>query len=382
MKTTRLKILHVIDSGGLYGAEVVMLNLMTAQQALGLDTLLVSVGTPEIATKPVETRAAALGLPVLPVRMKAGLNFKGACRLFRLAREEGAALLHSHGYKGNILMGLLPLVWRRQPLITTLHGWTWTGQFSRMMVYEWLDALSLRLIDHVVLVNERMAEHPRLRSLPAARSSVILNGIASVHSDGLAKADIPADVKAFCRRRFTMLGIGRFSPEKNFTSLVRVTASLVKAGCDLQLLLLGEGRGRGELIALAAALGITDRVLMPGYVEDVGTCLAVCQLFAMPSLTEGLPMALLEAMQAGTPIVASWVGGIPAALAEGECGLLVSPGDDDGLKNAVAEIYHHPYPAAARADNALRRVGDIYSSHRMAQEYLDVYQRVLAGSGT
>ncbi|GAB6910000.1 Glycosyltransferase, YqgM-like family [Desulfosarcina cetonica] len=378
--TEKLKIFHVIDSGGLYGAEVVLLNLMLAQQALGLKPQLVSIGTPENETKPVERRAAALSLPVFPVRMSAGLNFVGACRLLRLSRgEEGPVLLHSHGYKGNILLGLLPMAWRRQPLVTTLHGWTWTGQLSRMMVYEWFDALSLRLIDHVVLVNEKMAEHPRLRVLPQARRSVICNGISPIESKCIESAIYPESIREFCQRRFTILGVGRLSKEKNFTSLVRVTAALVREDFDLQLILLGEGRGRDELTALAANEGIVDRVLMPGYVEDVGTCMADCRIFAMPSLTEGLPIALLEAMQAGIPIVATRVGGIPSALAEGECGLLVSSGDDEELKNAIFEIYRNPDAARTRAGLASRRVRENYSSNRMAQEYLDVYQRVLTG---
>ena len=127
-----MKVLHVIDSGGLYGAEVMLLNLMSEQVAMGLEPILASIGDPGITEKPLETEAIRRGLPVKVFRMRPGPNVWGALKILRFARSELVGLLHSHGYKGNILFGLMPRMLRRIPMVATVHGWTWTGGISRM----------------------------------------------------------------------------------------------------------------------------------------------------------------------------------------------------------------------------------------------------------
>ncbi len=374
-----MKILHVIDSGGLYGAEIMLLGLMEAQLQLGEHPLLLSIGTPGEKQKSIEIKAIEKGLPVIPVRMKAGLNPRGARGIFHRAAQEKVDLIHSHGYKGNILLGLLPLSFRSFPLIATLHGWTGTGgRINRMWLYEWLDALSLHFVDHVVFVSEAMREHHRLKTLPINNTSVINNGLSVQDMDSAKPAAIPETIFQFIRQRFTILGAGRFSPEKDFISLVRAVSGLVHdESCDLQLLLLGEGPLRKELIDEAAMLGITDRVLFPGYTQNVPVIMRCCQAFAMPSLTEGLPMALLEAMASEIPIVTSRVGGMPYALEGGKAGFLIEPGNVDMLKQALREIYVSPHRSAQLVSRAKERVLSKFSNITMAEEYQKIYQDIL-----
>jgi glycosyltransferase involved in cell wall biosynthesis len=138
----------------------------------------------------------------------------GVYKLLRFAQCEGIDILHSHGYKGNILFGLVPKRVRRIPLVATLHGWTWTGGWDRMRIYEWLDRLSLRFIDRVVVVTEGMKDR-----VGNKRVYVVNNGIPSDES-GLSTHDsktyVPIDptISPFCRDGFTIGAIGRLSPEK------------------------------------------------------------------------------------------------------------------------------------------------------------------------
>lgn len=168
-----MKILHIIDSGGLYGAEIMLLSLAEEQVGQGLEPIIASIGEPGIKEKPLEIEAKKRGLRVKRFRMRPGPNFLGAVEILRFARQEGCELLHSHGYKGNILFGLLPRCMRQIPLIGSLHGYTSTTGFNKMRVYEWLDSLSLRFLDQVVLVNGGYAEAPEigeiLDSLPGGQ---------------------------------------------------------------------------------------------------------------------------------------------------------------------------------------------------------------------
>lgn len=371
------KVLHIIDSGGLYGAEKVLLNLMAEQARQGLEPVMASIGELGIVEKDVETEALKRGLRVEKFRMRPGSNWLGAFAVLRFARRMKADILHSHGYKGNILFGLIPRRFRRLPIVATLHGWTWTGRLNRMLLYEWLDAVSLRFIDHVVLVNGMMENHHRLKELPDDRKSIINNGTDFASDKGPDSASLPTELRDFVERGFTVVGVGRFSPEKGFSSLIGAVADLIKEGLDLQLLLLGDGGLRGELEGQIKEWGVSDRVLMPGYVDNIHLFLKKCRIFAMPSLTEGLPMALLEAMGAGIPIVASRVGGIPDALGGGEAGVLIEPGDSDALKDALRCIFQAPEKMKECVALARERVEREYSSRKMAESYLKVYRQVL-----
>lgn len=373
-----MKILHVIDSGGLYGAEVMLLNLMQEQVALGLQPVLASIGEQGIEEKPLEREARLRGLALRPFRMKPGPNLLGLAEMLRFARGEGAALIHSHGYKGNILFGLLPGRVRGLPLVTTVHGWTWTGGLNRMMAYEWLDGLSLTRMDRVILVNQAMKEHPRLRNRPGLALEVVPNGISAPGQAPVAAAD-PCGLRIaqFCRQGYTVGAVGRLSQEKGFDLLLEALGLLAADGIELRLVLLGEGGERGALERKAEALGLKERVLMPGYLRDAASYLPLFAQFVMPSLTEGLPMVLLEAMQAGVPIVATRVGGIPDVLQDGAGGLLVEPGSPQALKRAMAEAMTDREAAERRVRSALTRVRDQFSSRAMAEKYSDIYRSVL-----
>lgn len=374
-----MKILHVIDSGGLYGAEVMLLNLMDEQVAMGLEPILVSIGDPGIAEKALEVEAKRRGLSVKIFRMRPGPNVMGALKVMQFARHENCDLLHSHGYKGNILFGFLPRWIRRMPMVATVHGWTWTGGMTRMMVYEWLDSLSLDRMDRVVLVSEAMKNHPRLKNRPNLAVEVVANGIPDNNEAGGegSCAGLDRNILYFCRQGYTIGAIGRLSPEKGFDLLLEAVAGLIAEGKDVQLLLLGEGEMRRRLERRVQELALEKRVLMPGYVENARNCLPFLQLFAMPSLTEGLPIVLLEAMQAGIPLVASAVGGIPDVLDNGRAGHLIEPGNAASLQRGISEVVRNPTAAGQRVQAARQRVRNQYSSQTMTITYLEIYEQVV-----
>jgi glycosyltransferase involved in cell wall biosynthesis len=395
-----LKILHIIDSGGLYGAEVMLLNLVAEQVKLGLEPVIASIGEKGIDEKPLEAEAEQRGLAVRKFRMRPGPNLFGAFKVLRYAWRGGFDLLHSHGYKGNILFGLLPRFFRKISMVSTLHGYTYIGGFSRMGLYEWLDSLSLRFMDAVVLVDQTMRSHPKLKKLSGVEFRVINNGIpvlpdsapsnvhtftrsgteaASVEKVGGSEGgewSVSAKIVEFCQRGFTIGAVGRLSPEKGFDHLMDAIAALIAEGRNIQLVIMGEGESRKDLENQSAALGLGDRLLMPGYVPNAKSFLSRLWLFAMPSLTEGLPMVLLEAMAAGVPIVARRVGGIPAMLGQGRAGILVPPLDVVALKEGIRAVMDHPVAARQRAAAAAEHVRTAYSSRAMAERYLDVYRQV------
>ena len=371
-----IKVLHIIDSGGLYGAELMLLNLAAEQQALGVDVAIASIGEPGIAEKPVETEAIRRGLVVERFRMRAGPNYRGAWEILRHARRGGFDLLHSHGYKGNILFGLLPRRLRRMPLIATLHGHTSTRRCSKLRLYEYLDTWSLRFMDAVVLVSGTMAARLRLAGRPGRALRIIPNGIPTVLSDAPAPT-LDQEIVDYCRGGYCIGAIGRLSQEKGHRFLLDAFASLRASGVDARLVVLGEGPEREALLERIAGHGLEGRVLLPGYREAASNYLPYFDLFVNASLSEGLPLTVLEAMQAAVPIVATAVGGVPELLAGGAAGRLVPPRDAAALAEQIKAAVDQPEQSRALTERAKIMVLRDFSSQTMARRYLDLYTEVL-----
>jgi glycosyltransferase involved in cell wall biosynthesis len=363
-----LKILHVIDSGGLYGAEIMLLNLVAEQVFMGLEPIIASIGDPHVFEKPLETEALRRGLRVEKFRMCPGPNIPGAINVLRFAWREKCDVLHSHGYKPNILFGFLPRMVRRLPMVTTLHGWTWTGGLNRMGIYEYLDRLSLRFIDAVVLVNDTMR-----KKLSLPRSYVVNNGISLAEKNHERQAPLDTQIVEFCREGHTFGAIGRLSPEKGFDILLEALHELAKTNPEVRLIILGEGGERGSLEAQMRTLGLKDRVLMPGYVENAKRYLSLFRGFVLSSFTEGLPMVILEAMQAGVPIVATRVGGVPAVLENGTAGLLSEPHSAVDLSENMRSLVEDECLALNLAERGKNLVSTKYAASTMAVRYLEIY---------
>jgi glycosyltransferase involved in cell wall biosynthesis len=313
------------------------------------------------------------------LRMHNGPNVFGALQIIRLARENGFSVIHSHGYKGNILLGFVPAKIRKIPMVTTLHGWTSTKAFSKMRLYEWLDGFSLRFMDRVVLVSESMLSNRRLRNgRQQLRTVVINNGVPADVSEALVP---PADpIAAFCSSGFVVGSIGRLSPEKGHRLLVDAVHSIHAQGFPAKLVIIGEGPEREALQQKIGELGLEFHVLLPGYREYASRYLPFFDAFVLPSLTEGLPITILEAMRAGVPIVSTTVGGVPEVLQQGRAGILVPAPRAADLAEGVRKVISDGTSISDMTEIARKLVDLKYSAHSMAMHYCAIYEDVLRGN--
>lgn len=368
-----LTILHVIDSGGLFGAESVLVELVDEQRKQGINAIVCSIGLPGENEKPLERVLKSRGLPFWPERMKAGLNFLGALRILQRARVAGVNVLHSHGYKSDILFGFLPRSWRGMPMVATLHGWTYMGGLNKMALYTWLDVMSLRFMDAVAIVSDGMLNRRELKTRKLQNLRVIENGIPLV-APGLT-ADDPVSGKLREMQQFGPLigSIGRLSKEKGFDVLLRAVAQIKKDIPSIQLALLGSGPCLDELNALAAELGILENVWFAGYVENAGRYIPLFRAYINSSFTEGMPITLLEAMRAKCPIVASNVGGIPQLLENEAGGALCKPGDPLQLSLLISSLLKSD-GGRVMAEYAFQRFQQHFSITSTVHNYSRLYE--------
>ncbi|WP_375177143.1 glycosyltransferase [Marinobacter mobilis] len=374
-----MKVLHLIDSGGLYGAEKMLLALVQQQLKQGLSPLILSAGGPGIDEKPLEAEARRLGVPLTPWRMRPGFNLSGAREIWRWARDNGFELLHSHGYKFNVLMGLWPRTLRGLPLITTLHGYVKAPRYTKAWLYEWIDRMILPQMQQVIVVSETMKQQIPQVLARSGKLSVIVNGLNMERVIAHSQNPVDESLEAFFAAHNPMvLGVGRLSREKGFDRLVRAFPGILKAWPSAGLLIVGEGGQRQTLEELIHTLGLEGRVLLPGYVNNVAASMAKAGVLCMPSHTEGLPITLLEAMSVGIPIVAASVGEIPDVLGHGRGGTVLDDLSEPSLSNALLAAMEGHAVGTEVIAWAKDQVADRYSDNAMADNYLRVYQKVVS----
>lgn len=373
-----LKVLHLIDSGGLYGAERVLLSLVEEQIANGLLPMILSAGDPGIVEKDIEAEATRKGLPLISWRMKSGFNLSEARRIFLWARAEGFQLLHSHGYKFNVLMAIWPAFIRKLPLITTLHGYVRAKRFSKAWLYEFADRLILGRMCHIVLVSESMGYQIPRSIKESQKTSVVVNGLNIASVLRASMEPLPSFLKEFISQSSpVVLGVGRLSKEKGFDRLVEAFFELRKSFPEAGLLIIGEGPQRATIESHVAKFGLDRAVLLPGYYQHVPAVMKNADVLCMPSLTEGLPITLLEAMTVGLPVVASDVGEIGHVLGNGKGGRLFHYESPQALAQELADTLNDPDSQQVLAKWAEYRVHQDYSVHSMMERYLAVYQKAL-----
>ncbi len=371
-----MNIFHTIDSAGVYGAEVMLLNLMQEQQKLGLSPLLCSIGDLDENEKPLEVEAKSRELKVSKIRMPRGLKLRSVFKIIKDARYNKADILHLHGYKDTILLSFLPKALRRIPTIRTLHGWTAKKKLSKIWIYECLDRFCLRKIDAVVCVNANFSSQ-KAGLLKGMKISTIENGIAQLSFDRDLILREDCEIAEFCKNAFVIGGIGRLSAEKGFNYLIEAMSNIVSKKPDCKLVLIGEGNQRKELERIIDEKGLAQHVLLSGYKQCASNYLPIFNVFVLPSLTEGLPIVLIEAMQSKTPIVATRVGGVPEVLCEGKYGVLVESGSAEALTDAILNVIENMDAADTMAKKVKEVALSKYSSSRMARDYYRLYNSIL-----
>jgi glycosyltransferase involved in cell wall biosynthesis len=364
-----LRVLHLRASDRLGGPE--RLVLAHAERAgVGVRVHLASFRRPG-APQPFLDEAERRGLRVEAVAERGSYDPGVVGALRALVRRLRPDVVVGHDYRSDLT--LLAAVGRGVPRAALVHGYT--GEDRKVRLFEALDRRALRRAAAVVAVSAATRDALEAAGVPPGRLHVAENGV-----DADAVAAEAADARERLRAAWgvragdrVVLSLGRASPEKGQEGLVRAFRAL--PGPDVRLVLVGDGPSLDGLRALAAG---DPRVRFEGWRPDPWACLGAADLLVLPSLREGLPLALLEAMAAGVPVVATRVGGVPHALRGGDLGTLVPPGDALALRAAIATWLRHPEAARARAARAAAHVRERHGLERQARALEAVYRAAAA----
>ncbi|KJR46679.1 Poly(glycerol-phosphate) alpha-glucosyltransferase [Desulfosporosinus sp. I2] len=368
MKKT-YNILHIIGGGEVGGAEQHVLSLIK-----GIDRTRFALHLVCLSQGPFSNLAMKNNIPVQTFPMRFPLDLTPLPPLVRWIRQHKIQLVHTHGSRANLL-GRLGAKWLGIPTLTTVHS-----SLAHDYLSPWaarialgLDRLTLPLTSGIITVSEYLAKEVALRG--GRNLETIYNGQSPIFF-----AD-PTSSRHQFRRQWgipaeaLVLGtIGRLHPTKGHTYLIKTAIELLKRFPNLHLLLIGEGPLRQTLEAELERNAIP--YTLTGFLPSAYLALPAMDLFVLPSISEGMGLVLLEAMQAGVPIVASDVGGIPEVIRAGQDGLLFPPGDVAAFTKACTAILENHTLSTTLTQSSQKR-WHTFSMDSMVRETEQVYTRLI-----
>lgn len=292
-------------------------------------------------------------------------------QLFAVVRKNRPQVLHTHGYRSDFL-GLIAAKWMGIPAVSTVHGWT--SATPRLRVYEACHRKYLRYFDKVITVSQAIQQTLLESGVPATKL-VTLNNAINVGAFPEGSDGDGFRLELAVGPGAKLIGtVGRLSVEKGLDYFLKAGAQIIARDPSVKLILVGEGPQQEELKALADALGISSSTIFCGYRRDVDRIYPALEMFVLPSLTEGIPIALLEAMAFSRPVIASRVGGVPEVIEDGVTGLLVSPKDLEQLTERMWRLLCSPEAATEMGRRARKCVESRFDTRAWIKTIEGIYR--------
>lgn len=358
-----MKIVHLISSSGLFGAEKVMLKLAVASKQEGHEPWVVAIDNRHNPHLEVIREARLLGLETHFIVSRGRFDFEAARNLADFVREKKIEIVHSHNYKADLLAFLASRKVRVR-LVATLHGYI--GRGWKLKVYEAFDRWLMRFFNKVILVDSSLR---RWFEEGPVSCIVINNGIDTQEFKPLAR-----DAK---NEELVIGTVGRLSAEKGYDYLLKAFAEISKACPGARLLFVGDGPLGEKFKTQSSELKIEDRVEFAGFQSDVKPFYEKMDIFCSSSLIEHFPVAVLEAMACGKPIVATDVGGTRGLIKNRETGLLIKRASVRQLRDGLLELAKDAILRKSLGENARVFVEQKCSVYRMVNSYIEVYKTLI-----
>ena len=363
-------ILHLISSEGFYGAESMLVNLARALNANDCQTI---VGVFQNSHNPhteVGQRGREAGLTVEIIPCDGQIDRNSVRHIRGIIDQYGVDVVHTHGSKANFY-GALAAGSLRVPLVATYHM-AWPDRDLRLYLYHLVDRLILRRFRRIVAVSDAVARSLSHAGLSRRKITTVANGI-----DVLPFMSHLQGGRSQNENR-TVLGlVGRLTPHKGHCHLIEIAPALLADFPEVVFHFIGDGPERSNLEQMVRTRGLEDRILFLGYKTDMPAVYSSIDILLLPSISEGMPMTLIEALAAGRPVIASRVGDIPKLIRHGETGLLVGPGDRTALEMTIRQLLSDPAQRLRLGCAGQRWVCEQFSAENMARRYREVYSEVL-----
>jgi lipopolysaccharide/colanic/teichoic acid biosynthesis glycosyltransferase/glycosyltransferase involved in cell wall biosynthesis len=380
---THKRVLHIVGDSKFGGGSVIIFRIAQMAKENGSDVEVLTTD-PVFQKLLTESGIGVVNLDVIWREINPLKDLKGLLKLWKFLRRQNYDLVHTHTSKAGFVGRFAARLAGIPAIIHTVHGFSFHDESSRLAlrVYSTLERLAAHACHRLITV----AEFHRRRALELrignpSKVIAVPNGIplervrVTVNPDAVrAELGVSTDT-------LMLLALGRLASPKGFPDLLQ-SLPHIKQNTDatFKLVFVGSGPMEAELRQLTSDLGLNDQVIFSGFREDIGNLLAASDIVVLPSLWEGLSIAVLEAMAAGKPIVATTIGSNMEATNNGEAALLVPPKDPVAIANAVVEFIRFPSLRLKKSMKAKELFLKNYTETHMLQSYLEEYQNLLTST--
>lgn len=353
-----MKVIQIMPEFGLAGAEIMCENLSVELIKLGINVIVVSLYDYHSA---ITDRLEQHGVKVIYLKKKKGLDLSMVFKLYQVFKKEKPDVMHTHRYvmQYAIPAGVLAGVKKRIHIVHNIalkENKTYAQKLNYIF-YHYFHVVPVALSEEIQkTVQDRY-------NLPKSKIPIIFNGT------DLQKCIIKENYDSGNKIKY--LHIGRFSEAKNHMMLLEAFSQVHKRLPEAQLTLIGTGELKEKIIEKVVELKIENHVTIVGLKDNVYPFLNKSDVFVLPSIYEGMPMTLIEAMGTGLPVIATKVGGIPSMIKNNENGLLVKIEVDD-LVNAMIKLSDKKIRKML-GENARQTVENLFSSKVMGDRYHKIY---------
>jgi glycosyltransferase involved in cell wall biosynthesis len=359
---------YFAESSAFGGAEQALLTLMAGLDRNRWRIVLFHHDEPSIETLLQGAQALDVQLIEVP-RLDRRQKLAASRRFLRALRRLRPDIFHAHlTWPLSCSEALVLAAVARVPArIATMHLFV---ELPRNTLLAIKRRIVTSTVTRYIAVSRDTAQHIEQLGVPSHKIAVIHNSVPCLQPSRQGQS---SHVLFKNNGRPVVLTPARLTEQKGHQYLLQAALNVP----DALFVLAGDGPERCSLEKQAVSLGLSDRIVFLGHRKDVQELLAQCDLFVLPSLFEGLPLSVLEAMAAGKPVIASNIGGTNEAVVNGETGLLVPPGDPDALADAIRTLLSDPSLARRMAAAAKERVSSEFSVEQMVARTTAIYDALL-----
>lgn len=357
-----MKIIQVIPLLDLAGAETMCENLTNGLLKLGHEVTVVSLYDCHTV---ITERMQRKEVNIIYLNKKNGVDISILFKLVKIFKEYKPDVVHSHLYAGKYahiaasLCGISGKVYTIHNIATKE-----AGKLNRIFNGFLFKHCNVVPVSLSAEIQKSVVEE---YGIDSKSTPVVFNGVPMENCH--RKKEYTGNKK--------ILHIGRFSPAKNHEVLVRAFSTIVERGYDVKLYLYGQGELEKPIKELVKNLHMEKNIFFCGLTDDVYSVMEKCDIFVLPSLYEGMPMTLIEAMGTGMPILASNVGGIPDMIENEKSGLLCEPTEDGVVKN-LERLIESSDERKLYGENAIIS-SEKFSADKMAKDYYEIYLKACKG---
>lgn len=370
----KIKVLHIIAFRAIGGAERALLMLSSKIDQEKFDLVLGIFVSQRKNTGPLWKEAEKLDLPLEPIRIKNPYGLLQILDIFRIIRKHHPDIIHTHGYKTNLL-GFLFAKLFGIPIVATLHGWLYSN-ITRTKLITRASFMFMKHFDRVIAVSEQIRAGLERLKIPSRKIVIIKNvpfssgNECSIKPRGLRqKLGLPPNSK--------LIGfVGRLEPVKGCALFIQAISQLAGSHSDYHFVIVGEGPERESLERQARGLDLEKQIYFCGFCDDITAIFKSLDLYVLPSLGEGIPLALLEAMAHGVPVIATSVGGVPEVIEDRINGILVPPNNPSLLAESIVESLSNQDETARRVLAAKKTIDKRHNVQKWAQSIQEIYEEL------